>query len=86
METPIFGQDTFNKVANNYATDNQSFKGAMDKLNIQKHISDGFLHQRIRKSETLPDAEEVNVSPAINQLLREIVRILTEETVKQRNN
>lgn len=83
---PIFGQDTFNKVANNYATDNQSFKGAMDKLNIQKHISDGFLHQRIRKSETLPDAEEVNVSPAINQLLREIVRILTEETVKQRNN
>jgi len=83
---PIFGQDTFNKVANNSSTDNRSFKGAMDKLTLQKHISDGFLHQQIRKNETLPDAEEVNVSPAINQLLREIVRILTEESVKQRNN
>jgi hypothetical protein len=73
---PIFNCKNFQEVANNYATDNKSFKGAMDKLNIQRHISDSFLHQQIRKSETLPDAEEVNTSPPINHLLREIVRIL----------
>lgn len=72
---PIFGQDTFNKVVNNYAG-SKSFKGAMDKLSIQRHISDGFLHQQIRKTESLPNAQEVNFSPPLNELLREIVIIL----------
>ncbi|MEG4395031.1 hypothetical protein [Microcoleus sp. BROC3] len=75
---PIFGVgiDNFQKVANNYSG-TQSFKNAMKGLySIQKNISDGYLHEHIRNTESLPNATQVNSSQAIDKLLEEIVRIL----------
>ena len=77
--------ESFNQVVNNYSG-SQSFKGAMEKLNSQKHISHGFLHEPIRMTESLPNANQVNCSQLLDTLLGEIVRILKEEAVKQRNN
>ena len=76
--------DSFTKVVNNYSG-SQSFKEAMGKLNDQKHISHGFLHQQIRTTESHPNANQVNCSQLLDTLLGEIVRILKEEAVKQRN-
>lgn len=76
--------DTFNKVVNNYSG-SKSFKEAMGKLNDQKHISHGFLHQQIRTTESHPNANQVNCSQLLDTLLGEIVRILKEEAVKQGN-
>jgi DNA-binding Lrp family transcriptional regulator len=75
---PIFGVgiDNFQKVANNYSG-TQSFKNAMKGLySIQKNISDGYLHEHIRNTESLPNATQVNSSQAIDKLLEEIVKIL----------
>lgn len=81
---PIFNCGTFDNVVGNYSG-GRSFKGAMEKLNSQKHISHGFLHQQIRRTEFLPNITQVNNSPLLDWLLGEIVRILKEESVKQRN-
>jgi hypothetical protein len=40
-----------------------------------KKIADGLLHTQIRKSETLPTAQQVNCGPQLDLLLAEIVRI-----------
>ena len=56
---PIFGKKNFDEVANNYG--GKSFKGAMQHLqNAARNVADGHLHQQIRKSETLPTAQQVN--------------------------
>ena len=74
---PIFGLKNFNEVSNNYSNGSQSFKKSMNSLNNSlKNIADGFLHQTIRKTETLPNTTQVNFSQDLDVLLEEIVRIL----------
>lgn len=71
---PIFGKSDFDEVANNFG--GKSFKGAMQHLqNASRNVADGHLHQQIRKSETLPTAQQVNCGQQLDVLLSEIVRI-----------
>jgi hypothetical protein len=71
---PIFGKKNFDEVANNHG--GKSFKGTMQHLqNASRNVADGHLHQQIRKSETLPTAQQVNCSQQLDALLEEIVRI-----------
>ena len=71
---PIFGKRNFDEVANNYG--GKSFKGTMQHLqNASRNVADGHLHQQIRKSETLPTAQQVNCGQQLDALLEEIVRI-----------
>lgn len=72
---PIFDKNSFNEVANNYGT--RSFKDAMKHLNeSSRKIADSYLHQHIRKSESIPTETQVNYSQDVDFLLGEIVRIL----------
>jgi hypothetical protein len=72
---PIFGFDTFNKVANNYG--GQSFKKNMTNLNnSMKNIADNYLHEMIRNKEVLPNENQVDFGKDMDVLLSEIVRIL----------
>lgn len=71
---PIFGKKNFDEVASNYG--GKSFKGTMQHLqNTARNVADGHLHQQIRKSETLPTAQQVNCGQQLDLLLEEIVRI-----------
>jgi hypothetical protein len=83
---PLFGKDNFEEVANNYAGGGRSFKEAMLHLEkATKKISDGLLHTHIRKSETLPVAQEVNCADRLDLLLSEIVRITSSHKGKNLN-
>jgi hypothetical protein len=74
---PIFGVDTFAKVANNYGG-GKSFSGSMQHLESSaRHIADGHLHGRIRKKESLPTRTQVNFAADVDVLLAEVVRILS---------
>ena len=73
---PLFGMKTFVEVTNNYAGGGRSFKEAMHHLdNASRKVGDAFLHMPIRKSETLPTAQQVNCGQQLDVLLSEIVRI-----------
>jgi hypothetical protein len=73
---PVFSVRSFSEVANNYVGGSKSFKDTMLHLDTAaKKIADGFLHTQIRKTETLPTAQQVNFGPALDLLLAEIVRI-----------
>jgi hypothetical protein len=73
---PVFGFKTFSEVANNYAGGGRSFKETMHHLeNAARKIGDAHLHIPIRKSETLPTAQQVNCGQQLDVLLSEIVRI-----------
>lgn len=73
---PVFGFKTFSEVANNYAGGGRSFKEAMHHLeNASRKIGDAHLHMPIRKSETLPTAQQVNCGQQLDVLLSEVVRI-----------
>lgn len=73
---PIFGKTTFSEVANNYSAGGKSFKEAMHHLeSAARKVADAHLHMIIRKSETLPTAQQVNFSSQLDVLLSEIVRI-----------
>jgi hypothetical protein len=73
---PVFGFKTFSEVANNYAGGGKSFKETMQHLeNASRKVGDAHLHMQIRKSETLPTAQQVNCGHPLNVLLSEIVRI-----------
>jgi hypothetical protein len=73
---PVFGFKTFSEVANNYAGGGKSFKEAMQHLeNAARKVADAHLHMPIRKSETLPTAQQVNCGQQLDVLLSEIVRI-----------
>jgi hypothetical protein len=75
---PIFGKKNFDEVASNYG--GKSFKGTMQHLqNTSRNVADGHLHQQIRKSETLPTAQQVNCGQQLDKLLEEIVRITREK-------
>jgi hypothetical protein len=73
---PLFGYPTFKEVANNYTGGGKSFKDSMQHLEGgARKIADAHLHVPIRKSETLPAAQQVNFAPYLDVLLAEIVRI-----------
>jgi hypothetical protein len=73
---PVFLFKTFSEVANNYAGGGKSFKEAMQHLeSASRKIADAHLHIPIRKSETLPTAQQVNCGQQLDMLLSEIVRI-----------
>jgi hypothetical protein len=72
---PLFGVPAFNQLAS-YSGGSKSFKDTMLHLDTAaKKIADGLLHTQIRKSEMLPNAQQVNFAPALDLLLGEIVRI-----------
>ena len=71
----FFGFDTFAEVTNNYKG-SKSFKDSMKNLeNSSRKIADAYLHNRIRKKESLPNENQVNFSHDLDVLLGEIVRI-----------
>lgn len=73
---PVFGFKTFSEVANNYAGGGKSFKETICHLeNASRKVGDAHLHMPIRKSETLPTAQQVNCAQQLDVLLSEIVRI-----------
>jgi len=73
---PIFGHKTFTEFANNYAG-GRSFSDHMKHLdNSMRKVADGLLHQQIRKSESLPAAQQVNFCAALDDLLGEVIRVL----------
>jgi hypothetical protein len=73
---PLFGKNMFSEVANNYGGGGRSFKENMHALeNAARKMADGHLHMPIRKSETLPVAQQVNFAPQLDVLLSEIIRI-----------
>jgi hypothetical protein len=73
---PIFGVDTFAKVANNYSG-GKSFKASMQHLESSaRNIADGHLHGQIRQKESLPTRTQVNFAADVDVLLAEIVRVL----------
>jgi hypothetical protein len=54
----------------------RSFKDAMHHLeNAARKVANAHLHTPIRKSETLPNAQQVNCSQQLDVLLAEIMRI-----------
>ena len=74
---PIFGVDTFAKLANNYGG-GKSFSGSMQHLESSaRNIADGHLHGRIRKRESLPSRTQVNFAADVDVLLGEVVRLLS---------
>jgi len=75
---PLFGKKSFDEVASNYG--GKSFKGTMQHLqNASRNVADGHLHQQIRKTESLPTAQQVNSAQQLDALLEEIVRITREK-------
>jgi hypothetical protein len=73
---PLFGFKTFSEVANSYAGGGRSFKETMQHLEYaSRKVGDAHLHTPIRKSETLPTAQQVNCGQQLDVLLSEIVRI-----------
>jgi hypothetical protein len=74
---PLLGHQTFAEVANNYGGGGRSFKETMQHLEgAARKIGDGHLHTRIRKSETLPTAQQVYCASQLDALLAEIIRIM----------
>lgn len=72
---PIFGKNSFTEVANNHGS--KSFKDSMRYLdNSSRKISDSHLHTQIRKSEVLPNSNQVDFSNDLDVLLAEIYRYL----------
>lgn len=70
---PVLGMKTFNEVANNYGK--TSFKKSMEHLNASmKNIADSYLHDPIRKKESLPNGTQVNFSQDMDVLLAEVIR------------
>ena len=74
---PIFGCDTFTKIANNYGGGGMSFSKSMRRLDDSaKNIADSYLHLQIRANETLPTKTQVDFKPDIDLLLGEVIRVL----------
>ena len=72
---PVFNKRFFNEVANNYGS--MSFKKNMLHLNNSlRNIADTYLHQPIRKKESLPNKTQIDFKNDIDVLLAEIIRIV----------
>lgn len=75
---PIFGHTTFAQVSANAP---RSSKAVFETLEQNsRKISDGLIHQVIRKREILPTEQMVNFSPNLDLLLAEAVRVIEEST------
>lgn len=73
---PIFGKAKFSEVANNYSGGGRSFAEMMHRLeNAARKVADAYLHNPIRKTESLPTPQQVNFAAELDMLLSEIVRI-----------
>jgi len=71
---PIFGFDTFPQFVAGYGA--KSFKGVMEHLDKSlRNIADGYLHEKIRKREILPNKNQVDFRRELDVLLSEIIRI-----------
>jgi len=75
---PIFGFRNFTEVANNYGgAKHTSFKKQMQHLEKSlRNIADSYLHNQIRKKESLPNRVQTNFSNDFDVLLAEIISIL----------
>lgn len=74
---PLLGHQTFLQVANNYGGGGRSFREHMQHLEgSARKVSDGHLHMPIRKSESLPEPQQVWCGQELDALLGEIVRIM----------
>lgn len=74
---PIFQYNKFSEVANNYEG-GKSFKESMERLdNSSRKLADGYLHNKIRVKEILPNETQVNYSNDIDLLLSEIIRLIS---------
>lgn len=69
---PVFGCSTFDQVCGNYGK--KTFKDISAKLNeSSRKLADSYLHDPIRKKETLPNRTQVNFSQELDYLLGEII-------------
>jgi hypothetical protein len=69
---PIFGFSTFKEVANNGQI-SRSHKDLFKRLDESlTKIADMFLHQTIRKVESLPSPNQMQFQPELDALLAEI--------------
>jgi hypothetical protein len=76
---PIFDLPNFEQVASNYKADKntKSFKEGVKRLHdFFKHAADGVMHSQIRKKESLPTPEQLDVSKELDFLLQEVCRVL----------
>lgn len=74
---PVFGCQSFAELANNYAGGSKSFKESMRNLeNSSRKIADQHLHCRIRRSESLPTARQVDFGNDLDVLLADVARFL----------
>tara|TARA_R110000787_G_scaffold86198_1_gene183778 strand:- start:694 stop:1647 length:954 start_codon:yes stop_codon:yes gene_type:complete len=73
---PIFGFNTFKEVSVNCQLGKSVSASLRNLENSSRKISDGLLHQKIRRRETLPTLNQVNFSPDIDVLLAEIIRLV----------
>jgi hypothetical protein len=65
---PVFGKTAFSEVANNYGR--RSFKEAMQPLDgVARKVADWHLHGQIRRTETLPTAQQVSFAASLDMLL-----------------
>jgi len=72
---PIFSFSTFDGVCGGYGK--KSFKDIVLKLNeSSRKIADSYLHDPIRRKETLPNKTQVNFSQELDYLLSEIISLL----------
>lgn len=70
---PVFGHQTFAQVA---ANSPKSLKDTFDHLDRGlRKIADGFLHQHIRRTETVPTATQVDFRQYVDLLLGEVIRV-----------
>jgi len=71
---PIFGYETFAQVAANAPRSSKSVFEVLEQSS--RKISDGLIHQVIRKKETLPTDKQVNFSQNVDLLLAEVIRTI----------
>jgi hypothetical protein len=72
--SPIFGAPNFGQFA---ATTGRSLKASMERLDkTSRDIADRWLHQQIRKSESLPTTTQVDFRQELDALLGEVVGTL----------
>ncbi len=75
--SPIFGYKNFSEFSNNNNKLSVSAKESMKRLDEScRKISDGILHQHIRKKESLPNTVTVNYTNELDILLSEILNKL----------
>ncbi|MCO1336306.1 hypothetical protein MO867_18395 [Microbulbifer sp. OS29] len=72
---PVFECPNFKGVYSNYSG-GRSFKYSMKNLDDQiRNIADSYLHTHIRKKESLPEPQQVDVRTLLDKLLEEVIRI-----------